>query len=535
MAGMICSNPAVNGASTDLPDDIGALKAMIIAERVRSARLQHLLDVLNRMHFGKRSEKMAVDQLALTFEDTDVAMGEVELIQEQSTEAVGSAPRRKRPAGAPRASLPSHLPRHEIEIAPEACACAGCGGVLHRIGEDRAERLDMVPAQYRVLVTVRPRMGCRACGDGVVQARAPKHVVPGGLPSEALLADVLVKKYADHLPLYRQAQIMARQGVEIDRATLANWVGRAAGYLKPIVELQKQQLLGSARLFVDETTAKVLAPKTGKTKTGYLWAMVRDDRPHGGADPPIIVYTYMPGRGGMWAAKLLGDYRGILQVDGYEAYGQFGKANRPGGPSVLAYCWAHVRRGFFDAAKGDAAPIAQEALQRIGLLYDIEREIHGRTPEERVAIRQARSASVIEDLHTWLDEKRRRMFSGSPTLKAINYALGHWTGLTRYLDDGRIDIDNNPVERSMRPVALQRKNALFAGHELGAENWAAIASLVETCKLQGINPDAYLADVLARIVIRRDGNPIDDLLPGNWIDTNAATPAYETGRIAQAA
>lgn len=525
-------------AVEDLPDDVGALKAMIIAERVRSARLQHLLDVLNRMHFGKRSEKMAPDQLLLTFEDTDIAMGEVDLIQGQSVEAlepVGTAPTKRRASDAPRPSLPAHLSRHEIEITPEACACVACGGALHRIGEDRAERLDIVPAQYRVLVTVRPKMGCRTCGDGVAQARAPKHIVPGGLPSEALLADVLVKKYADHLPLYRQAQIMARQGVEIDRATLANWVGRAAGYLKPIVELQKQQLLSSARLFVDETTAKVLAPSTGKTKTGYLWAMVRDDRPHGGADPPAIVYTYMPGRGGMWAAKLLGDYSGILQVDGYEAYGQFGKAGRPGGPATLAYCWAHVRRGFFDAAKSDAAPIAQEALARIGTLYEIEREIHGSSPGERVAIRQARSQPVIEGLRAWLDEKRRRMFSGSPTLKAINYALNHWAGLIRYLDDGRIDIDNNPVERSMRPIALQRKNTLFAGHQLGAENWAAIASLVETCKLLALNPNAYLADVLARIVTRSDGDPIDDLLPGNWVDTKAAETTFETSPVAQAA
>ncbi len=263
---------------------------MIIAERVRSARLQHLLDVLNRMHFGKRSEKMAADQLALTFEDTNVAIGEVELIQEQSEDALvsaGSARRRRQP-DQPRASLPTHLVRHEI--APDTCSCVSCGGVLHRIGEDRADRLDIVPAQYRVLVTVRPKMACRACGDGVAQANAPRHGVPSGLPSEALLADVLVKKYADHLPLYRQAQIMARQGVELDRATLANWVGRAAGYLKPIVELQKLQLLSVNRLFVNETTAKVLAPSTGKTKTGYLWAMVRDDRAHGGADPPAIVY-----------------------------------------------------------------------------------------------------------------------------------------------------------------------------------------------------------------------------------------------------
>lgn len=262
---------------------------------------------------------------------------------------------------------------------------------------------------------------------------------------------------------------------------------------------------------------------------------MRDERAHGSADPPAIVYTYMPGRGRMWAAKLLGDYRGILQVDGYEAYGQFGKAGRPGGPSVLAYCWAHVRRGFYDAARGDGASIAQEALQRIGALYEIEREIQGCSSAERLAVRQARAMPLAEDLHAWLDEKRRRMSNGLPTLKAINYALGHWAGLMRYLEDGRIDIDNNPVERSMRPIALQRKNALFAGQQLGAENWVAIASLVETCKLNAIAPGAYLADVLARIVLKHDGDPLDDLLPANWIDTNAARAAFETSDIAQAA
>ena len=251
--------------------------------------------------------------------------------------------------------------------------------------------------------------------------------------------------------------------------------------------------------------------------------MVRDDRPHGGSDPPAIVYTYMPGRGGMWAAKLLGDYRGILQVDGYEAYRQFGKPDRPGGPATLAYCWAHVRRGFFDAAKGDGALIAEEALRRIAALYAIERDIRGKSPDARHVARQGRSKPLIDAMHLWLEDKKRRMFSGSPTLAAITYAQNHWSGLIRFLDDGRVDLDNNPVERSMRTVALQRKNALFAGHDLGAENWAAIASLIETCKLNGINPNAYLTDVLTRLATKRDGEPISDLLPANW------TPAHSDG------
>jgi transposase len=522
-----------------LPDDVDALKTMVIAARLRNAQLEHLIALLRRMQFGKRSEKIAPDQLALALEDSEIGQAEADALIAQSHEAAhetfGTRLRKRRDPDTPRASLPAHLPRVEVEIMPEVTACPCCGGVLHRIGEDRAERLDVIPAQYRVLVTVRPKLGCRACSDGVAQALAPRHIVPGGLPSERLIADVLVKKYADHLPLYRQSQIMARQGVVVDRATLANGVGAAAARLKPLVEVMKAELLTSARLFVDETTAKVLAPGTGKTKTGYMWAMVRDDRPHGGADPPAIVYSYMPGRGGMWAAKLLGDYRGILQVDGYEAYRQFGKADRPGGPATLAYCWAHVRRGFFDAAKGDGAPIAEEALRRIAALYAIERDIKGQSPGARQAVRQEHSKPLIDAMHAWLEDKKRRMFSGSPTLAAINYAFGHWAGLTRFLDDGRIDLDNNPVERSMRTMALQRKNALFAGHDLGAENWAAIASLIETCKLGGINPNAYLTDVLTRIAAKRDGEPIGDLLPGNWVNTNSDGDMFEYSTNAMAA
>jgi transposase len=517
-----------------LPDDVAALKSIIIATQLHNvqleelnAKLRHLIALLQRMQFGKRSEKIAPDQFALALEDSEIGHAEVEALIEQSKEASETQTRKRRDAQAPRASLPAYLPRVEVEIMPDVSECPCCGGALHRIGEDRAERLDIIPAQYRVLVTVRPKLGCRSCSDGVTQALAPKHIVPGGLPSERLIADVLIKKYADHLPLYRQSQIMARQGVIVDRATLANWVGAAAARLKPLVEVLKAELLGSARLFVDETTAKVLAPGTGKTKTGYMWAMVRDNRPHGGTDPPTIVYAYMPGRGGMWAAKLLGDYRGILQVDGYEAYRQFGKADRPGGPATLAYCWAHVRRGFFDAAKGDGAPIAEEALRRIAALYEIERDIRGQSPDARHTARQERAKPLIEAMRVWLEDKKRRMFSGSPTLAAINYAQNHWAGLIRFLDDGRIDLDNNPVERSMRTMALQRKNALFAGHDLGAENWAAIASLIECCKLSAINPNAYLTDVLTRIAGKRDGDPLDDLMPHKWVNIPSDGDMFE--------
>lgn len=526
--------PLPAAAMNGLPDDVGELKMMVLAERARAERYEHILKLISRTTFGKRSEKLPADQLALGLEDQGIALAEAEGLNELSLEmaegAVGK--RRRREPGTPRPSLPVHLPRFEVVIEPEAEQC-GCGGALHKIGEDRSERLDVIPAQYRVLVTVRPRYGCRSCGDGVIQAPAPEHVVAGGLPSEALIADVLIKKYCDHLPLYRQSQILARQGIEVTRGTMAGWVGRGIAALGRITDRMRQDILESPRLFVDETSAKVLAPGTGKVKTGNLWVMVRDDRAHGGADPPMAVYTYMPGRGAMWATKLLAGYRGMLQVDAWQAYAQFGKADHPGGPLTIAYCWAHLRRHFIDA--GEDAPVAQEALRRIAALYAIEKDIRGSSAEERLAVRQARTQPLVEALHSWFIAMAPRMVAGSDTGMGMNYALKRWDGMTAFLRDGRIELDNNSAERAMRPVALQRKNALFAGHELGAENWAAIFSLIETCKMQGINPYAYVADVLARIANRSDIDPIDDLLPHNWVDTNAAQPTFEISDIARAA
>src|SRR3546814_246201 len=260
-------------------------------------------------------------------------------------------------------------------------------------------------------------------------------------------------------------------------------------------------------------------------KTGYLWAIARDDGAHGGTDPPAVVYTYMPGRGKVWAEKLLGDFTGIVQCDGYGAYKHIEAPDRKGGPGTLAFCWAHVRRGFFDDAKGGNAPVAEEALRRIASLYRIEARIRGSSPEHRLAVRQAESASIIADMLPWFEEMLPKLPRGSNTAEAIRYTLNHWKGLIRFLDDGRIELDNNTVERSIRPITLQRKNALFTGHDLGAENWATFASLIETCKLSGINPQAYLTDVLARIVLRGDVDPIDDLLPYNWVHSRAAASA----------
>lgn len=364
----------MSATAADLPDDVAILKAMVLAGLEREARMQHIIDQITRTTFGKRSEKLNEDQLALGLDDLDVARAELEALAEQAAAAAGQKKERaRREPGTARASLPAHLARVEEVIFPDETECPCCGGVLHCIDSDISSRLDVIPVQYRVIVTSRPKMACRACSDGVFQAPAPKHVVPGGLPTEALIADVLVKKYADHTPFYRQAQALRRQGIEIDRGTMCNWAGRAAAWLGRLTSRMRADLLSGARLFVDETTAKVLAPGTGKVKTGYLWAIARDDGAHGGTDPPAVAYTYMPGRGKVWAEKLLGDFTGIVQCDGYGAYKHIEALDRRAGPGTLASCWAHVRRGYFDDAKGGNAPVADEALRRIAGLYKQDR------------------------------------------------------------------------------------------------------------------------------------------------------------------
>lgn len=512
-------------STDDLPDDIERLKALVAAARQerdaaiaerdqvirQNDRLRHTLSQLRRNQFGRKSEKLDEDQLTLGLEDIETAIAAGEASEEKADATLAASRMRQRRVN--RGHLPAHLPREEIIVEPETKACPCCGSALHVIGEDSSERLDKVPATLRVIVTRRPRYACRSCTDGVIQAPAPNRLVAGGLPTEALVADVLVSKYADHLPLYRQAQILAREGVNIDRSTLCHWVGFAAAELEPLHARLIAILKGSTKLFCDETRCPVLDPGRGKTKTGYLWALARDDRPWGGTDPPAVAYTYAPGRGGEHALRNLVGFSGTLQVDGYVAYRQLTDAKREGGPLVLANCWSHFRRLFYDIAKGGNAPIATEVLVRIAALYAIEDEIRGGSPDERTDIRQARSKPLVDKLETWLNEQLARVSKGSEIAKEIRYGLNHWTGLCRFLDDGRIEIDSNTVERSMRPIALSRKNALFAGSDEGAQNWAAIASLIETCKLNAVNPHAWLSDTLTKLVNRWPASRIDELMP----------------------
>lgn len=490
-----------------LPDDANALKAMLLAERVQNERLRQIIKELQRHRFGRRAETLPEDQMLLGLEEVE----QTQAASEAESDKSAPAERAKRRTN--RGSLPAHLPRVEtiIDIADKVCPC--CKGALHRIGEDVSERLDIVPAQFRVLVVRRPKYACRSCEDGIVQAPAPARLMEGGLPTDATVAHVLVSKYADHLPLYRQAQIVARQGIDLDRSTLADWVGHAAWLLRPVYERLFLKLKTSGKLFADETTAPVLDPGRGRTKTGQLWAYARDDRPWDGADPPGVAYVYAPDRKAIRPIAHLAGFKGVLQVDGYVGY----RALAERGDVELAFCWSHVRRRFYELAAAGPAPIASEALERIRALYEIEKTIRGRAPDERRLVRCEKSKPLVDELEPWLRAKLDLISQKTKLAEAIRYALSRWKGLTRFIDDGRIEIDSNVVERSIRPIALNRKNALFAGSDAGAAHWATIASLIETCKLCGVEPHAYLTDIISRIVNDHPNSRIDELLPWAYV------------------
>ncbi len=494
-------------AAEPLTSDPAALQAMLAAERAENERLRQIIKELQRHRFGRRAETLPADQLLLALEEAEQVEAEGAAAEDAGDPAKREARARKRRAN--RGSLPAHLPRSEqiVDVTDKSCPC--CRGQLHLMGEDRSERLDIVPAQFRVIVTRRPKYACRACEEVVVQAPAPARLVEGGIPTEATVAHVLVAKYADHLPLYRQAQIYARQGVNLDRSTLADWVGKAAFLLKPIHERLFERLKASGKLFADETTAPVLDPGRGRTKTGQLFAYARDDRPWGGTDPPGVAYLYAPDRKGEQPMRHLAGFAGVLQVDGYAGYRMLAEKNAVS----LAFCWSHVRRRFYELAQSGPAPIASEALTRIAQLSKIEGEVRGRTADERRAARQQRSRPIIDAMEPWLRDKLALVSQKSKLAEAIRYALSRWAGLARFLDDGRIEIDSNVVERSIRPIALNRKNALFAGSDGGGAHWATVASLVETCKLNAVDPQRYLADVIARIVEGHPQSRLDDLLP----------------------
>jgi transposase len=511
----------------DLPDNINALKAIILASQAKMAdqdgiierkedriiRLEKLLADFKRALYGAKSEKANPDQYHLALEDIETAMAIVHA-EDEATDPPKTAASKSR---AGRGVLPKHLPRVEEVIAPEDVTC-GCGAERHIIGEDVSERLDIVPAQFRILVTRRSKYACRSCEAGVIQAPATLRLIEGGMPTEATIASVIVAKYADHLPLYRQSQIYARQGVDIDRSTLAFWVGKAAYELRPIHDALLAHLKTSSKLFMDETPAPVLDPGRGKVKKGYFWALARDDRGWNGQEPPGVAFTYAPGRSGTYASEILqgfAGFAGVLQVDGYAGYNRVLDL-RDNAPTQLAYRSAHARRKLFDLTHHNVAPIAEEGLKQIAALYRIEKQARGTSAEDRLALRQAKSAPKIATFKTWLDHARTQVSAKSPTGEALKYIAKYWGGLILFLTDGRIVMDSNAVERTIRPIALQRKNALFAGHDAGAQNWAMLASLIETCKLNKIEPHSYITGVITAIVNGHKQKHIDQLLPWNF-------------------
>jgi transposase len=519
--------------SGPLPTNLAELQQLLLAERQHHAaalqareqeidRLAAIIRALQRHRFGRRSEQLDPDQLMLGLEDAEQTLSAAEAAEDksQSTKsAVGPARSRRK---INRGALPKHLPQEEVvlDVADKTCAC--CGGLKVCIGEDVSQRLDRVPAQLKVIVTRRPKYACRACQGEIVQAPAPARLIENGLPTEALVAQVIVAKYADHLPLYRQAQIFARQGIVLDRSTLADWVGRGAFTVKAVYDRMLEYLRRSPKLFADETAVPVLDPGRGRTKTGQLWTYARDDRPWSGGDPPAVAYVYAPDRKHARPAEHLAGFSGILQVDGYGAYRDLAAA----GPVQLAFCWAHVRRNFYELQAGDTpAPIASEALARIAALYAVEADIRGQPAEQRRCARQQRSKPILDALKPWLEHQLGLVSGKSKLAEAIRYALSRWQGLGRFLDDGRIELDSNVVERTIRPITLGRKNHLFAGSDGGAEHWAVLASLIATCKLNDVDPDAYITDILTKIVADHPMSRIDELLPFAYVKPKASPRA----------
>ncbi|EAQ33572.1 putative transposase [Nitrobacter sp. Nb-311A] len=499
-----------------LPDDVETLQKLVrslVAERISLSkakaeieRLNLIIKRLQRNQYGRRAERLDDEQLQLGFEDLNADLAHVETsLPPPPAESRPPRPQSERP------SLPVHLPREDVRLDVEHQTCPCCGGILHLIGETTSEMLDHVPARLRVIRICRPRYGCRACGT-IHQAPAPERPIAKGLASPALLSHVLVSKYCDHLPLYRQSQIFARQGVTLDRSTLANWIGGACWWLEPLQSKLAEHIFASQKLFADDTPIPVLDPGRGRTKTGRLWVYARDDRPWNGPDPPAAVYLYSPDRKAERPAAHLANFSGIVQVDGYPGFDRL----RDGGTIQLAACWAHARRKFYEVQQATASPVATEALRRVAELYVIEAAIRGQTAEARQSMRRSKSLPLVTAMKAWLEMQLAQIPPRGGLADATRYALSRWDALCCFLNDGRIELDTNTVERAIRPVTLGRKNHLFAGSDGGAQRWATVCSLITTAKLNDVEPFTYLKDILERMSAGHPMSRLDQLLPWNW-------------------
>ena len=511
-----------------LPDldalDVEALKALVIAKhselleqhKSNTHEIEHLklvIEKYRRMIFGRKSEKLTgeLEQLEFRLEELETAQAAEEAAQ-AATEAAQppttqtDSKRRSRPARKP---LPEDLPREVVTHLPAHSCCPDCGGALRQFGEDVSEQLERIPASFKVIRHVRPKFACAGC-ESVVEAPAPARPIDRGLPGPSLLAHVLVSKYADHLPLYRQSQIYVREGVDLDRSTLAGWVGAASELLTPLVDEIKKHVLAAAKIHADDTPVPVLAPGNGKTKTGRLWTYVRDDRPAGVSTAPAVWFAYSEDRKGEHPRRHLKNFKGALQADAYSGF------HHLYGDGVIyeVACWAHTRRKFHDIHVAHASPTTTEALARIGALYGIEEQIRGKPAELRCSVRQTRSKPLLDELRQWMDKTLRSLSTKSETAGAIRYALSHWRALTRYVDDGLLEIDNNSAERALRAVAIGRENYLFMGADSGGQRAASLYSLIGTAKLNGLDPAFYLRTILATIA-EHPINRIEELLPWN--------------------
>ena len=499
--------------SLHLPTDVSTLQEWVQARDLIISQLRLEISRMKRWQYGRSSEQFdVIDQLQLALDDLGDAPSTMPHEPEQLPKILAvesTGPSNVIPIRRKSRALPAHLPRRVVTHMPGQCNCPACGSTLRQMGEDVSEQLNFVPGYFEVIRHVRPKLSCRTCST-VVQADAPSRPIARGMAAAGLLTQVLVAKYCDHTPLYRQAQIYRRSGVELDRATLASWVAECAKLLAPLAEAIGRHVRSGSKIHADDTPVPVLEPGRGKTRTARVWTYVRDDRPSGSSDPPAVWYRYSPDRKSCRPTSHLRGYRGILQADAYAGFSMLYQD----GKVIEAGCWAHARRKFYDLFALDRSAIAEEAIRRIAELYAIERRIRGRQPAERLRVREQESLPRLAALRSWLETMLQRVSARSELAKAIKYTLVRWEAMTLFCRDGRAEIDNNAAEREIRPIVLGRKNYLFQGSDHGGEHAAVIYTIIGSAKLNGREPYAYLNEVLGRIA-DHPINKIDQLLPWN--------------------